>query len=78
MQAVACAPDPKVALTRAKQDMDFEHRTCDAARNVMRHFRIGKSLGVSGTPAIFSERGAMYPGYLPADELMRRLKKETD
>lgn len=78
MQAVACAPDPKVALTRAKQDMDFERRECDAEGNVMRHFRIGRSLGVSGTPAIFSEKGVMYPGYVPAEQLLQRLRQEEN
>lgn len=78
MEAVACAPDPKVALTRAKQDLDFEHRRCAAASNVMRHFQLGQSLGVRGTPAIFSERGVMYPGYVPAEQLLKRLEQEGD
>lgn len=78
MEAVACAPDPRVALTRAKQDLDFERRRCAAAGNVVRHYRLGRSMGVSGTPAIFSERGVMYPGYLPAEQLLRRLEKEEE
>lgn len=78
MEAVACAPDPQVALTRAKQDLDFERRRCEAAGNVVRHYRLGRSLGVSGTPAIFSERGVMYPGYLPAEQLLQRLKQEEE
>lgn len=36
-------------------------------------FELGHQLGVTGTPAIFTEKGELIPGYMPADDLVRRL-----
>ncbi|WP_320821251.1 DsbC family protein [Thalassolituus sp.] len=36
-------------------------------------YELGQSVGVTGTPAIVTEEGSLIPGYMPADELAKRL-----
>ena len=78
MQNLACAENPQVAMGRAKQDMAFEYTDCPRKELVMKHYNIGRSLGIRGTPAIFSESGAFYRGYLPPAQLLERLKAERN
>ncbi|MDX1454293.1 MAG: DsbC family protein [Gammaproteobacteria bacterium] len=78
MQNLACATDPQEAMGRAKQDLSFEYTDCPRKDLVMKHFNIGRSLGIRGTPAIFSESGAFYRGYLPPAQLLERLKAEQN
>lgn len=40
---------------------------------VAEHYQLGQSLGVRGTPAIVSQNGELFPGYVPAGELAKRL-----
>ena len=44
---------------------------CDSP--VADQFELGQELGVTGTPAIFTEKGELIPGYMPADDLARRI-----
>lgn len=44
---------------------------CDSP--VERHYQLGSSIGVSGTPAMVTQDGALMPGYVPAKELAKRL-----
>ncbi len=45
----------------------------DCNSPVADQFELGHQLGVTGTPAIFTEKGELIPGYMPADDLVRRL-----
>ena len=36
-------------------------------------YLLGRSIGVSGTPAMVTQDGALFPGYVPARELAKRL-----
>lgn len=69
-QAIWCSSDRKQALTDAKQG---KPPTGVAACQdpVTKHMALGFKLGVSGTPAIFTENGQQIGGYLPAKELAR-------
>ena len=40
---------------------------------VMAHYTLGQKIGVNGTPAIVFDSGEILPGYLPAQELAKRL-----
>lgn len=73
MEKVWCADDRKKALTMAKLDRDFEARKCEGDQ-VTEQWQLGRMLGVRGTPAMFTSSGHMFPGYLPPDELLKRLK----
>lgn len=71
--AVWCADDRQAAMTRAKAGETVEARECD--HPVDEHFRLGKAMGVRGTPAIVLETGELLPGYVPAKKLARRLEQ---
>jgi len=40
---------------------------------VIAHYTLGQEIGVNGTPAIVLDSGELWPGYLPANELAKRL-----
>lgn len=66
-ESIWCSDDPKKALTDAKLGKDIAPKTCD--NPVASHMALGHQIGVSGTPAIFTESGLQIGGYLPAKEL---------
>ncbi|MFC0820677.1 DsbC family protein [Moraxella marmotae] len=72
-EAIWCSADRHAALTAAKNGKSVQAAPCD--NPVLRHITLGRSLGVSGTPAIFSESGRQIGGYIPAKELAELAKK---
>lgn len=70
-ESVWCADDQQSALNAAKQGRNVESRSCE--NPVREQFELGGEVGVTGTPAIVLEDGNMVRGYVPADELARRL-----
>ncbi len=58
-------------LTQDMGNMIANTKNCNSP--VAEQFELGQELGVTGTPAIFTEKGELIPGYMPADELVRRL-----
>ena len=66
-----CSDDRNEALTRLKRGEELATVSCD--NPVARQYQLGRSLGVTGTPAIILPDGQLLPGYLPADELARTL-----
>lgn len=73
MQGVWCAGDRKKALTLSKQGQPVTSESCE--NPVARQFKMGSELGVTGTPAIFTEAGKNVGGYLPAPSLLEGLDK---
>lgn len=67
-EAIWCSADRNKALTDAKAGKMPNPATCD--NPVQKHMALGHSLGVSGTPAIFTENGEQIGGYLPPDKLV--------
>ncbi|WP_296986158.1 MULTISPECIES: thioredoxin fold domain-containing protein [unclassified Thalassolituus] len=59
------------ALSSQMGDMIAASNDCGAP--IAEEYNMGKSMGVNGTPAIVLEDGRLFPGYLPADELARRM-----
>ena len=66
-----CADNPKLALTRAKNNQAIEEKTCD--NPVAAQYILGGVMGVNSTPSLVYEDGSMDPGYLPAASLAARL-----
>lgn len=66
-----CADDPKSALTSAKRGGKIADRKCD--NPVEKHYRLGREVGVTGTPALVLEDGTLLPGFVPADTLAEYL-----
>ena len=71
MVSVWCAPDRKKALTDAKHGRAVPSRTCQTPVDMQ--YRAGQRMGLTGTPMILSTRGELLGGYLPPDELLKRL-----
>jgi thiol:disulfide interchange protein DsbC len=71
-EEVWCAKDRKSALTRAKLGGAVPEAKC-GENPVEEHWDLGHRVGVRGTPAIFAENGELVGGYLPPEELEKRL-----
>ena len=68
-----CSDNTKLSLTRLKNNKEVDTNFCDN-QPVSKHYAIGKKLGVTGTPAIFSTDGSLIPGYLSPEDLLTKLK----
>jgi thiol:disulfide interchange protein DsbC len=73
-EAVWCSPDRNDAMTRAKLGQPVSAKPCDDTP-VQAHYDIGRELGISGTPAILTDKGVAR-GYVPADRLAAWLDAE--
>jgi len=73
-EQVWCSKDRNDALTRAKAGQTLDAKT-DCDNPVKDDFLAGQGVGVSGTPAIFSEDGTQLGGYLPPDAMLARLQQ---
>ncbi|WP_151705224.1 DsbC family protein [Nitrincola alkalilacustris] len=58
-------------MDKVKGGLTISNKSCDNA--VLDQFRVGQSVGVTGTPAIVLENGALLPGYMPAARLAQVL-----
>jgi len=72
--SVWCAKDRNAALTDAKKGNTPPAKTCD--NPVDEHMQLGADFDVKGTPMIVTEKGNIYPGYLPAKQLVEALESE--
>lgn len=68
-ESIWCSADRHKALTDAKNGTMPAPAVCN--NPVKKHIDLGFKLGVSGTPAVFSESGEQIGGYLPSDELAK-------
>jgi thiol:disulfide interchange protein DsbC len=71
---VWCSATPQEALTQAKSGHDIDGEACEASP-VARHYKLGKDIGIAGTPAIVDEWGNMIVGYRSAEELEEMLNE---
>lgn len=69
--AVWCAKDRVKAIGVAKSGGKLEMKNC--TNPVDEHLRLGKEVGVEGTPTIVMDDGRVLPGYAPAAELLTAL-----
>ena len=72
--SVWCAEDRNAALTASKKDQKLPEKTCD--NPIDKHMQLAAEFDVKGTPMIISENGNVYPGYLPAKQLVEALENE--
>ena len=72
-EAVWCAKDRKDAITRAKLGENVKAAKCGATP-VAREYAMGEDLGVSGTPAIITDKGEYLGGYLPPKKMLAYLE----
>ena len=67
MEAIWCSEDRIAAMNQAKTGANISGPSCSSP--VAEQMALGASLGVRGTPAIFTESGQQIGGYLPAAQL---------
>ena len=66
-----CADDRQSALTTLKAGGNVPQRSCD--NPVAEQYLLGQKVGVTGTPSLVTDDGIMFPGYVPALQLAKRL-----
>ena len=73
LENVWCAENPKAALDAAAHRANVPRSTCE--NTIPEQFALGLSLGVTGTPAVFSIDGQLVQrGYAPVDDLIKNLR----
>ena len=70
---VWCADDRLDAMTQAKRRKKIASKTCK--NPVDKHFALGRTIGVQGTPTIILDNGKIIPGYQPAQQLAEQALK---
>lgn len=73
MVSVWCAPDRKIALTKAKATGQVESRNCK--NTVTEQYNLGQRVGLTGTPMIIANDGSQLGGYLSPKALRTALDK---
>ncbi len=72
LKSVWCDDDRPAAMSKAKATGFIkENLNCDAP--IEAQLALGEQFGVRGTPALIFETGELVPGYMPADELAKKL-----
>lgn len=74
-EKVWCADSQQDAMTKAKNNEEFESVECDASV-VAQHYDTVQQLGLSGTPALLTRDGVLVIGYRSADELLQILNAD--
>ena len=68
LESVWCAENPQEAMTIAKAGGQIEPKTCD--NPIEAHVALAESLGLRGTPLIYTDGGEKIPGYREASVLV--------
>lgn len=74
LQTVWCSDDKKTAISAFKDEENYSGSS-SCSNPVAEHYQLGKSFGVTGTPAIILPDGRMVPGALPASRLVAEIRK---
>ncbi|KAF1688964.1 thioredoxin fold domain-containing protein [Pseudoxanthomonas koreensis] len=72
MESVWCAGDRRHALSEAKAGQRVPKKQCD--NPVAQQYELGLRVGVSGTPAVFTEDGTQLGGYLAPQQMLQALE----
>ena len=78
LKSVWCAKDKLAAMSIAKGVVagELENANCELASVVDKGFELGRKIGITGTPALFSSNGTKFNGYVPYNELIPMLLGE--
>ncbi len=74
--SVWCARDRRKAFTEAKLGRPVPEAHCP--NPVAREYRLGKHIGVDGTPTIVTADGSVISGYLPPAQLLQVLRRDRE
>jgi thiol:disulfide interchange protein DsbC len=70
MARIWCAENQQAALTEAFSDEEFSQKVMPCRAPVADQYQMAKTLGVSGTPSVFSHDGRNLGGYMTPDEVI--------
>ncbi|MCP4429539.1 MAG: thioredoxin fold domain-containing protein [Gammaproteobacteria bacterium] len=78
LKSVWCAKDGMKAMDIAKgvAEGNLPSGNCERSNLVDRGFELGRKIGITGTPALFSANGTKFNGYVPYNELIPMLLNE--
>ncbi|MDR9828452.1 thioredoxin fold domain-containing protein [Vibrio sp. FNV 38] len=79
MAQIWCADDQQTAMHNGKVNREFPARTErfeQCLETIQENYALGQKLGISGTPALFTERGELISGYMPPEALIKRLDQK--
>jgi thiol:disulfide interchange protein DsbC len=76
MVSIWCAADRNDAFTEAKKGR--EPKSADCKNPVKDQFDLGLKLGVSGTPAVYAEDGALIGGYLTPAQMLQAVQEHAE
>jgi len=74
--SVWCNDDQQAALTAAKLGKSVAVASCD--NPIEDNYKLGRSVGVRGTPTIIFDDGTVTPGYIPFATLIEKLGLKSD
>lgn len=70
-----CSSDRNDALTRAKRGEAIRDKTCRGSDAIGRQYALGRTLGIQGTPGIFTGDADYIKGYLPPAQMLAQLQR---
>jgi thiol:disulfide interchange protein DsbC len=73
MVSTWCSKDRNQSLSQYKEDIQKELLFCEE-NPIESHYNIGRYLGVTGTPAIFTAKGEYIKGYYSPEDLLELLE----
>lgn len=73
--SVWCAEDRKTALSGAMAGKDVPQAEC--TNPVAEEYRLGKRIGIDGTPSVVAADGTLLGGYMTPEKLLAALKKNA-
>ncbi|PMO52289.1 thiol:disulfide interchange protein [Vibrio breoganii] len=80
MANIWCSADPAKAMNDAKlrgEDVNASSESIQQCQTtVSEQYQLGKAIGVSGTPAVYTSKGMNVGGYLSPEDLLKRLESQ--
>ncbi|GAB7219286.1 bifunctional protein-disulfide isomerase/oxidoreductase DsbC [Vibrio comitans] len=80
MANIWCSADPAKAMNDAKLRGEDVNASSDSIQQcqtmVSEQYQLGKAIGVSGTPAVYTSKGINVGGYLSPEDLLKRLESQ--
>ena len=73
MVSAWCSDQADLSITLLKDNKSIPSNSCE--NSVAEQFELGRTLGITGTPALITQSGKLLPGYVPAQELLMLLQK---
>lgn len=75
MESIWCSDNPQMMLNMSERGGQIPPKSCSDS-GVKEMYKLGETLGIQGTPAIYTLKGQqVIPGYAPAETVLKRLNE---